>query len=718
MIFALIVIIIFFRIGYKINQVCNLNKEENEWKNKKIEVEIIDIYDQKEESITYECKIDNSKYLIQIKDVDTVYNYKDKLILLASKYTTVKANNPYEFNYDRFLNSKGYIAKIYSSKVLKVENDNKGFFSLAFNVRELINKNLEKRIGDYYTNILTSILYGDDLSLDESIKEKFCNIGIGHFLCVSGSHVVFLLSVFEYLTKDKRKSILSFILLLYFFYITLFSVSLLRVVIMYFLNLLFPKLSYTKKFLITLILVICINPYYIFSFGIIFSFLSTLGIHMFSNVIKSYFTVKVLSFKKCSKVGIIWGYVIESVAQTISAQILIIPFEIACFGKISLIAILSNLLLASVLNLVMLSGFFMFLLIFIPGLSNILITISFLFIHLLLELTNILDRINYFNIYIPRFSLFEYIIYYVFILLIVFKDKIWMMLWPKRKVVKNGILWIQSGVVIYFCIWYLYIIYLESYVIFFNVGQGNMALIHKGKTDIMVDMGSTQENNAENILSTYLKAKCIKDIECIYITHMHSDHMNGVIDILEKGNTKIKRVAYSIPYKEVEEYLTLKNVMKERNVAEIILKEKDELKIENTDILVITNNGEYIKDDDMLNANSTVFILKNKSGNIWFMGDSTKKTEQYILESADELNNHFNMDIFENIKCIQIAHHGSSTSSLDLFISNFNNKLGIISAKKKVYGHPSESTIKTLEKYNLKYYITENDGAIKISLSH
>ena len=45
-----------------------------------------------------------------------------------------------------------------------------------------------------------------------------------------------------------------------------------------------------------------------------------------------------------------------------------------------------------------------------------------------------------------------------------------------------------------------------------------------------------------------------------------------------------------------------------------------------------------------------------------------------------------------------------------------NAKLAVISSKKKVYGHPSKETIDKLNKYNIRYKITENDGAVVLKL--
>ncbi|MEG2235327.1 MAG: hypothetical protein RR144_02680, partial [Clostridia bacterium] len=58
------------------------------------------------------------------------------------------------------------------------------------------------------------------------------------------------------------------------------------------------------------------------------------------------------------------------------------------------------------------------------------------------------------------------------------------------KLILNFILIISTIYIIYFNI---YTEYISSFVYYFNVEQGNMAVIKQGKTVILVDMGTTRK---------------------------------------------------------------------------------------------------------------------------------------------------------------------------------------------------------------------------------
>jgi beta-lactamase superfamily II metal-dependent hydrolase len=65
---------------------------------------------------------------------------------------------------------------------------------------------------------------------------------------------------------------------------------------------------------------------------------------------------------------------------------------------------------------------------------------------------------------------------------------------------------------------------------------------------------------------------------------------------------------------------------------------------------------------------------------------------------------------------IKISHHGSSTSSIPVFIKKVNPKVAIISCgQNNRYGHPNIKTLGRLEKNVIDIYRTDTDGTILIN---
>ena len=128
------------------------------------------------------------------------------------------------------------------------------------------------------------------------------------------------------------------------------------------------------------------------------------------------------------------------------------------------------------------------------------------------------------------------------------------------------------------------------------------------------------------------------------------------------------------------------------------------------------DNDKVIQSNDIANSNSIVCMINLKEGkkyiNLLYMGDSTIETENELLKNIDK-------DLEEklkNISILQVGHHGSKTSSSEEFLNYLNINFAIISSKEKVYGHPSKETLDKLNKYNIRYKTTENDGAVLVKL--
>ncbi len=90
------------------------------------------------------------------------------------------------------------------------------------------------------------------------------------------------------------------------------------------------------------------------------------------------------------------------------------------------------------------------------------------------------------------------------------------------------------------------------------------------------------------------------------------------------------------------------------------------------------------------------------------MGDASKIVENEIIYEYN----------LENIDILKVGHHGSNTSTGEDFINYIKPKYSIISVGfNNRYGHPSNSVINILNKYNSEIYMTSTCGSIKFYLN-
>ena len=669
------------------------------WENIIITVDIMQIEKRTDEAVTYIVKYNGDKFLLYIKD-NNVYNYGDRLKILCSNFDNKKYNNPFEFNYKMYLNSNCLVSRLYCIKV--IDKEKFGILGIDFihKLRDKISINIDDKMNSKYSNIFKSIVYGDDTYLEDDTEKMFTSIGLGHILCVSGGQIVYLLLAFENMTNSKKNNVIKCILLFYFYIISLFNVSLLRAIIMYILKLIYKNSVFFKRWIITAIIILIINPYYILNISIIFSFLSVLSMYIFNSQIES----KIYAVAKIKSRGVV-KEIIGNISMTISSQILIVPFQIYYFGVFPLISVFSNVFICFTLNILMIFSFNLFIMFFIPIISDILIIICRYIMYFFIFQIEILDKVNYFNISLPKLSILVFVAYYSLILIYLYGKKIILISWRRRALLKRILSILKILCIIYIFFWYIYVMYFEKYVIFFNVGQGNMALIHSNNVNVIIDIGSTKNGNAGYIMSSFLKAKNIKKIDIILLTHMHDDHVNGIENLIE-NNIKINRIGYVNLKVKTNLYNKVNNIIKNNNISKLELAFLDKIEIGDIQIEIL-NNENIILDEDIENANSTIYLVKFKNKDMLFMGDSTKKTEQDLLKNMD-------VNKLSSIDILQVSHHGSKTSSDQEFLSKMSeNTIAIISAEKEAYGHPDSSVIELLNKYNFKIYITEKNGAIK-----
>ena len=111
--------------------------------------------------------------------------------------------------------------------------------------------------------------------------------------------------------------------------------------------------------------------------------------------------------------------------------------------------------------------------------------------------------------------------------------------------------------------------------------------------------------------------------------------------------------------------------------------------------------------DDENDSSQIYYVVFNKI-KLLLTGDASKKSEEVLL-------NKYNLG---NIDILKAGHHGSKTSTSEELIKEIEPKLVLISCGlDNKFKHPSTETIVLLNKYNIPYLRTDQDGSIMIDLN-
>ena len=236
------------------------------------------------------------------------------------------------------------------------------------------------------------------------------------------------------------------------------------------------------------------------------------------------------------------------------------------------------------------------------------------------------------------------------------------------------------------------------YVDFIDVGQGNCTLVHMGDTAILVDSG---EVGAAQTVISYIKNLGIDELDCVLVTHPHSDHMGAMTKILYEFEIKDLIMPESpediIPTNSTyEKFLTAVS----DNAENVIPAEAGmtysygEMNLE-----ILAPLHGY----DNLNDMSAVSRVSFGETSVMFMGDASTAVEKDLLNTGKD----FSSDI------INIGHHGSKTASSQKWLEAVNPEFAVICCGAgNEYGHPHSVVTERLDNIGIEYYRTDLNGTV------
>lgn len=304
--------------------------------------------------------------------------YGDMLLLKKTPETVPPPQNPYQFDYQKHLSSKGIYHQVFL-RPGEWEYLGKGktnpIYSLGFRLRDHLLKALKNNglTGDEYA-VASAILLGYDDHLPQHLRKGYAAAGAMHVLCVSGLHVgiIFMLLNFllGFLKKGHWPRIIKTLLLLasIWFYALLTglspSVSRASVMISFVLlsQLLNRRGNIYNSLAASALLLLIINPHTLFHIGFQLSYTAVLGIVLFQKPIHSLFYIK------NRRLNQLW----EITALSFAAQLGTTPLAVYYFNQFPVYFWLSNLFLVPLSFLVIVAGMSLLMLSFVPYISTLL----------------------------------------------------------------------------------------------------------------------------------------------------------------------------------------------------------------------------------------------------------------------------------------------------------------------------------------------------------
>lgn len=240
-------------------------------------------------------------------------------------------------------------------------------------------------------------------------------------------------------------------------------------------------------------------------------------------------------------------------------------------------------------------------------------------------------------------------------------------------------------------------------VYFLDVGQGDSVLIRAPFTghNILVDGGPNEKVLGE--LAAVLPGM-EKKIDLMVLTHPHTDHLRGLIKVLEQY--EVGAVMGSAVLSDSEDYRYFFRLLQEKEIPFWAARARDDVAVGPL-LLDILSPHDYLAFQNVANLNDSSVVFKFAYGGnvVLLSGDTEIAGAKDVYRSGADLNS----------LLFKAAHHGSKNGLFEPFLRVVDPKIVVVqSGKGNDYGHPHPET---LARFSDKHFFRNDEqGRITFAL--
>lgn len=570
---------------------------------------------------------ENNKFILYLPHGDELK--KGTVINLSGEFNLPDlARNTGGFNHRRYLNSQ----KIYG--VIRAKNyyvSNLAKFNLIYYIQDEISKSFARLFPKNEMGLIIGMMIGETKDISEDVLENFKTTGITHLIAVSGSNVVYVVVLVQFLFKKffgKRATyFISIFFLILFMLISGASASVCRATLMIILSIcadiFFLKSDTFSNILTSAFILILLNPLVIYDVGFILSFGGTLGIVLLSKDFTKF-------FKKLGKLN-------ETLSVTCSAQLILAPIMMYYFNTFSILSIVTNIIVVPISGSITILGFAVFIISKISfPIAKLIANSLYVLATFTIWVANIFSKIPFSLIRTITPNVFEIVLFYFVVFYFAnlkVRGKKYRFIGEAQnnetkvtKMLANiRLIWVIVFIVVFAFSEIFYYRFPRNYLDIrgIDVGQGDSVLIETdSRKFILIDGGGNENYDVgENILLPYLLDRRALNIDTIFSSHSDADHLNGIITALE--NLSVSNVIIG---KGALGYEKLYQIAESKNVKVIEVQKGDVLEIGNLVFEVLSPSIEM--DNSNVNDYSLVFKLIYGEKSMLFTGDISSAAER------------------------------------------------------------------------------------------
>ena len=546
-----------------------------------------------------------------------------------------------------------------------------------------------------------AMLFGGYEGIDPALLEAYTTTGIVHILSVSGSHISLIAAVIAWIAvilRLPRWFGAAVVISAIFFYVLLAGMvpPAVRSGMMggaAFLGLVLGR-ERDAKYLLLLTgqFMLMVSPLLLFHISFQLSFLATAGLLFLAPVL-------------AAKMHRLPRLVSMAFSITIAAQLMVLPVLAWYFNQVSISALLANLVVVPIVELIIIMGLFAGIVAYLlPLFGGILFAADSVLLGISFELTRALAALPLSKVWLPSMGIVPSVCYYAVILMLCapteMRRKILSRLLAYRRIVAVLCFSLLVGV----CAWRM-VIPREMAVHFIDVGQGDCALVVTPHGHAMLfDTGGTRDSAFDigaRVDVPYLLHYGVREVDYIFLSHAHEDHAAGAGAILSRLPVKHVytadegRHAYAMSMRLGDANPLLSKLS--RAAA------GDTFVLDGVTVEVLYAPALDPLDNATGNEVSNVYRIRYGDASFLFTGDLIREHEQRMLAAGTDAS----------ATVLKIPHHGSHTSSSEEFIRAVHPMYAVYCVGAgNSFGHPHADVVERYKQMQVKTLRTDEDGAI------
>ncbi|MBE5860129.1 MAG: DNA internalization-related competence protein ComEC/Rec2 [Butyrivibrio sp.] len=626
------------------------------------------------------------------------------------------ATNPGEFDSKSYYRILKISYRIVDVRILDVRGSADVYKESLYKIKTGLEESLEKCMDEKDAGVMEAILLGDKNKLDDEIKDSYKRNGIIHIIAVSGLHISIIgFGLYKLLRRMSLHTFFSALLSIFIMYsygvMCGMSTSAYRAIFMFVAKVLADVIGRTYDMLSAMalcaILILIEQPLYLSHSGFLMSFGAIIGI----------------------------GYVLPALPEWLregrlkifsagtAITLVNLPVYTSFYYTFPVISAILNILVLPLMSLLILFGLATaFAGCLVIGLGKVFAVIVHFILSWFMVCCLAGEQIYGSTWYVGHSEKIQVFIYLLCLFIFVFFNEYrikpvheWLKTKPKKLRKAAGYLRyvaIAAGLVI-LCIR----IKQPLTITFIDVGQGDGIVLETPDANYLIDGGSTSKKNLGKYqLIPFLAYEGIGKLDAVILTHEDEDHLSGIIELFEdmsknRGSIQVKNLILPDIADESkgENYKKLEEYAKNLNIAISYIGRGDKI---NSGYLYMKCLGPVSgMQTDEPNAYSTVMYVKLRSFKALFTGD-VEKEGQSSLKSYIKRD----MEEFENITLLKVAHHGSRYTTDEEFLNMIKPKIAVISCGvNNKYNHPHRELLKRLGDAGSSIYTTAENGAITVT---